>query len=150
MAFVNNDHDNGETLYISKLNDGGNVLGKINMTTLTMSIVGSYSNGASPDLAGTNDGRLFGLFYDTSYIIKQINKTNGQFLSQYRLGQSNVGNSWSLTLLAPYNSKFFLFAGYNNYIDISIFDPSTNITTKQTIVPQLFLIKAATSTCLGT
>ena len=110
MAFVNNDHDNDETLYyISKLNDGRNVLGRINMTTLTMSIVSNYNTGSSPDLAGTNDGRLFGLFYDTSYIIKQINKTNGQFLSQYRLGQSKCWQFMGFNIASSVQFEIFSF-----------------------------------------
>ena len=148
MAFVSNDNDTGETLYMGQINDGGYTLGKTNISSLTTSVVGNYTNVTSPDLTGTNDGRLFGFSYDTSVSFVQLNKTNAQSIVKYPTGLQFA--TFQSSAFAYYNSKFFLLLTDNNYTNISIYDPSTNITTLQKTMSPITLFNNAASTCLGT
>ena len=148
MAFVKNDNDAGEVLYISKDNGNGGVLATIDLNSLNVSKVGNYNDGSFADLGGTNDGKLFGFFADSSYIIKQINKTNAQILSQYPLPEPLLIGSNNYAF-APYGLKFFYFLGSGNSTDIHYFDTTTNISSLIETVPTL-LYNAATSVCLDT
>jgi hypothetical protein len=79
---------NSETLFVSD-NDGpgghdvpggGKGLGKIDLTTMTMTPVGIYTGvntGYNAELTGTGDGKLYGFFTTTPGDIAQIDKTTG-------------------------------------------------------------------------
>jgi hypothetical protein len=150
MAFVKSTTDDNENLYISKQNDPPNVLGTIDLTTLSLSIVGNYSSLQTyADLTGTNDGRLFGVFQTDNFTIAQINATNADIIAQYPLNISSTITSEPNYGFAAYDSNFLFFSGNGNNTDIYLFDPSTNTTTMLTTVPQV-INGAAVSTCYGT
>ena len=148
MSFVKNDNDAGEVLYISKNNDNGGVLATIDLNSLNVSKVGNYNDGSFADIGGTNDGKLFGLFADSLFIIKQINKTNAQILSQYPLPEPSYTDSTHYAF-APYGSKFFYFLGTGDSTDIHYFDTTTNISSLVETVP-IIVFSATTSGCLDT
>ena len=145
MAFVKNETDSSEDLYVSY----GSVMGKVELNRLTGSIVGNYTNGSSPALSGANDGRLFGLFLETPFVIRQLDKTNAQFINQYPLPYRFDGTLYNFAYV-PFNSSFLLMSGYSNFTVMSVFDPSTNTNTNLTSLPVSNFYRGAVSTCFGT
>jgi hypothetical protein len=149
MTFVKSSTDTSETLYVSQQDEFNATLGKIDLTTFALSVVGNYSElDTYADLAGTNDGRLFGLFNARPYTIAQIDTTNAQILSQYSLNSSSDYDTNPNYGFTVYNTRFFVFEGNGNYSDLLTFDLSTNTTTLQNTIPQI-ISGATSSSCLG-
>jgi len=148
MTFVKNDLVNDETLYITEQYPGNNTLGKIDITTLILSVVGNFTVTGVQDLTATSDGRLFAILGTTSYIIGAVDKTTANITAQYPLGISipinyNFG-------FAAYGSQFLLFSGNSsNSTNLYLFNPSSNTVT--TIANyQQNIIGGAVSSCFGT
>jgi len=149
MTFVKSSTDTSETLYVSQQTDSNASLAKIDTNSLTLSVVGKYNALSTyAAIAGTNDGRLFGVFDASPYTIAQIGITNAQILSQYPLNLSSE-NDYLNYGFTVYNTRFFFFQGNNSYSNLYTFDLSTNTTTLQQTIPEI-IYGATSSSCLGT
>jgi hypothetical protein len=118
MTFVKSSNDTCESLYVSQQTDSNISLVKIDLTTLTLSVVGEYNALSTyAEITRTNDGRLFGVFDATPYTIAQIDVKNAQILSQYPLNRSseNDNSNYGFTV---YNTRFFFFEGNGSYSDL--------------------------------
>ncbi|MBX3207716.1 MAG: hypothetical protein KF764_21885 [Labilithrix sp.] len=105
MAFATNGDDStDETLYVSGLDilaGGGQGLGKIDLTTMKLTILGDYSGrlaGEGAELTGTGDGRLFGFFTTQPYAtLAEIDKAQGATSNDTSLDGVNTGNAWAFS-----------------------------------------------------
>lgn len=147
IAFVKNTTDNSESLYASNYN----TLKKLNTNSLTVSVVGNFTNGSSPwDLAGTNDGKLYGVSYDNDGTrLTQIDLTTAQSLSQYGL-PVDLNGDFDYFSYVPYKSNFTLLHGSENSTRVILYNAATNTTTNRTVLSMGGLSSLAVSTCLGT
>ena len=149
MTFLRNVPDNSERFVINKQNGRPNALGLINLNTLSLTTINTFSNLSSyGDLAGTADGRLFSVIDTDSYTIARIDPTNATTLDRYPLNIS-VKGAYATYAFAAVNTQFYFFEGNGNYTDIYIFDPATNTTTTRSRIPQV-IYSATASSCLGT
>ena len=151
FTFAKNVTDNSESLFISN----SRTLTKFDVNSLMVSVVGNYTNGTYLDLKGTNDGRLFGVYSQgftgglLTLALPQIDPTNAQFVSQYRLPPINISNV-NFVEYFPYQSNFFYLTSTVNNTFLYLYNPITNTTTNQTTLSTGSLYVAAASTCLGT
>ena len=150
ITFLKSVTGNTETLYASRQSNNNTALAKIDTSSLILTIVGQYSNGTdkNADLAGLNDGRLFGIFDAKPYTIAQIDPTNANILARYPLNRSSTNDdpNYGFTV---FNTKFFFFVGNGTYSDLLIYDLPSNTTTFQYQIPQV-IYGATSSSCLGT
>ncbi len=150
MNFVIDGPHNTERLYISS--DSSNPpygLATIDVDTLEISVIGYYDTiSARGELTGTNDGRLFGLFEGTPFLIAEINRTNGEILSETSQNMIQYTSDSSHFAFAWYLSNFFLFVGNLTFTDIFFFNSSTTTTTKEKTIAN-GIVGAGFSTCLG-
>jgi hypothetical protein len=149
MNFIKDDSNNNERLYISSdSSDPPYRLGTIDIDTLEISVVAYYNAlSARAELAGTNDGRLFGLFEGIPYIIAEINRTNGEILSKTSQNMIQYTSDSSQFAFISYLSNFFLFVGNSSFTDIFLYDSVTKITTKQQRISN-GIVGAGVSTCM--
>jgi hypothetical protein len=149
MNFVKDHSNNNERLYISSdSSDPPYRLGTIDIDTLEISVVAYYNAlSARAELAGTNDGRLFGLFEGIPYIIAEINRTNGEILSKTSQNMIQYTSDSSQFAFISYLSNFFLFVGNSSFTDIFLYDSVTKITTKQQRISN-GIVGAGVSTCM--
>ena len=147
IAFAKNTTDNSESLYASD----GSTLRKLNTNSLSVSVVGSSTNGSYPyDLVGTNDGKLYGVTYGIDgATLSQIDLTTAQSLSKYGLPVDLNGN-FSYFTYVPYQSNFILLSGNQNSTRVILYNAATNTTTNRTVLSTGGLYSVAVSTCLGT
>ena len=149
MNFASDGLTNSETLYLSS--DSSNPpyrLATLDIETLEISIVGYYRGiSARAELTGTNDGRLFGLFEGTPYMIAEINSTSGELVSQTAQDTIRYTSDSSNFAFASYSSNFFLFVGDQSFTDIFLFNSTTRTTTKQTRISN-GIVGSAVSTCI--
>jgi hypothetical protein len=87
-------------------------------------------------LAGTNDGKLFGLFEGTPYIIAEINQTTAEILSK---------TSQDMIRYTSDSSYFFLSVGDNSFTDIFFYNSITKTTVKQTTISNGIIGAAASA-----
>ena len=105
MAFAaNSDGSSDETLYISGLDflaGGGQGLGKIDLKTMKVTMLGDYSGslaGQGAELTGTGEGRLFGFFTTQPHAtLAQIDKSSGATSNDRSLEGVNTGNAWAFS-----------------------------------------------------
>ena len=115
-----------ETLYVVGIEgtDGGKGLGKIDLTSMTLTKIGDFSGdlqGQGAELTGTGDGRLYGFFTtQPSATLAQIDKGTGATSGETPLDGVNTGTAWA-----------FSFWGGDFWFYTSSGEPST-VTRKQT------------------
>jgi hypothetical protein len=133
IHFARDGSSDTERLYISTdSSDTPYRLGTIDIDTLEVSIIGYYyTMSARGELAGTNDGRLFGLFEGIPFIIAEINQTNGEILSKISENMIQYTPDSSHFAFTSYLSDFFLFVGGSSFTDIYLYNSSIGITTKE-------------------
>lgn len=150
MTFLKSASDTTETLYVTQQSNSNTSLAKIDTSTYALTIVGNYSNGTdkNADLAGLNDGRLFGIFDARPFTIAQVDPTSANILARYPLNRSS-GSDFDNYGFTVFNTRFFFFVGNGSYSDLLTYDLSTNTTTLQYSIPQV-IFGATSSSCLGT
>ena len=148
-----------ETLFIDDLGGGG--LGFIDLTTMTLERFGPFTGnlaGASAELAGTGDARLFGFFAGSplgdagSASVTQIDPDSEGPLTQYPLPTVDTGSDWAFSF---YAGDFYLYTA-DKYDEndpdtvVTRFRPSDGSVT--VIDPQLGfrIVGAGSSTCVPT
>lgn len=103
MAFATNGpNPTEETLYISGLVDpDGKGFGKIDLGTLTITMLGDYSNNLAKkaaEMTGTGDGHLYGFFTtQPQATLAEINRENGATSNEKSLAGVSVGNAFAQT-----------------------------------------------------
>jgi hypothetical protein len=104
-----------ETLYVADTDDSGTSghgLGKIDLTTLTLTRVGDYSGvlkGLGAELTGTGDGRLFGFFTsEPDATLAQLDAKVGSTSANKDLRGVNTGNYWAFS---SWGGDFWFYTG---------------------------------------
>jgi hypothetical protein len=146
MGFVSDaPNSEAETLYVADYNGTG--IGKIDLTTMQLSVVGSYSGGLTgpAELTGTGDARLYGFFLGTPVNVAEIDKSNAAILTQAPQPTVNIGSGWAF---AFWGGDFWLFtdpAGFSSQVDR--YQPSTGTTTTVKTGVGTTIVGAGVSTC---
>jgi hypothetical protein len=153
LAFVaNSSGSQQETLFVT---DSPYVAGPVTVKglatvdtqTLKLSFVGEYNTlNARAEMTGTGDGRLFGAFEGTPYVIAQIDKTNATILSQAPQTQINYSPGDSSLAFAFWGGEFWVFVGPGGYTDVFRYNPASGSTTK-VVTEQFEIVGAGVSTC---
>ena len=144
MGYAMNSRDSAEdTLFIA--NDSH--LGAIDLTDFSIRTIGPLEEGM-PELSGTAWGDLWG-FFPQAYPprVAQIDKTNGQLLTQIELPTlSSSANAWAYALWGGYSYIF-----YKSITDSStyVYRISVDGGDLETIVPNSgrYIVGAGVSTC---
>lgn len=149
MNFVQDESNDIERLYLTS--DSSNSpfrLAIMDVDSLEISIISYYESiDARAELTSTSDGRLFGLYEGTPFIIAELNRTNGQILSQTSQNMIQYTSDSSHFAFAAYSSNFFLFVGNGSFTDIFLYD-SISRTTIQKKSISYGIVGAGFSTCL--
>lgn len=149
MNFVRDQSSDTERLYITS--DSSNPpfrLATIDVDSLEISMISSYESiNARAELTSTPDGRLFGLFEGAPFIIAELNRTDGQILSQTSQNLIQYASDSSHFAFAAYSSNFFLFVGNGSSTDIFLYDSTRQTTIQQTRI-SYGIVGAGFSTCL--
>jgi hypothetical protein len=143
-----------ETLFVSDSelttpSTGG--LAKIDTTSLTLTPVGQYDQlmGRRAEMTGTGDGRLFGAFEGSPYVVAEIDKQTAHIKSVAPQNAINYPPDSSNFAFAFWGGDFWLFVGPGTSTDVFQYQPSTNTTTKRT-TETFEIVGAGVSTCAPT
>lgn len=101
MAFTTNDQTS-ETLFVSGLVDtSGKGFGKVDLASLSVSMIGEYSNslaGRAAELTGTGDGRLYGFFMTSPVAtLAEIDPSSGATANEKPLSGVSTGNAFAFS-----------------------------------------------------
>jgi hypothetical protein len=149
-GFATNGGGPSETLYVQ---GGGNFgsstgLASIDTTTFKLTFLGNNSPPiAEGELTGTGDGRLFGFFsFDgLNFNLGEIDKTNGQLLSQ-----TPVGGSVSATggfSVAFWGGDFYFFTAPGGNTVATRYRPTDQSYVVVASLPGATIVGAGVSTC---
>jgi hypothetical protein len=154
MAFsTNGATTTEETLFISGLQDGnlvvGKGLGKIDVATLKLTMVGDYGGGLATkaaELTGTGDGRLFGFFTTSPATLAQIDQLKAATSSDTPLNGVSAGNAFAFTFWGG-DFWFYTTDGHTPSIvtQLKTADGSINVVKKD--VGGFRIVGAGVSTC---
>lgn len=143
MGFAKDDADAGpgapltETLYIA-----GVALGKIDLTSLEVSLIGTGSPGFG-ELTGTGSGTLYA-FLSTGNRIVRLDKANGNILETYR-PDVTIGEGFAF---AQWGGDFWIFtAPKNAHTTVTRYSPATNTSTVMIEDTGMLIVGAGSSTC---
>ncbi|MEL6344800.1 MAG: hypothetical protein AAFV53_16905 [Myxococcota bacterium] len=140
-----------DTLYISansKIGGGGFRLAKIEGGS--PNVVGSYDKlAARAELSGTADGRLFGAFEGSPFVIAEIDPATASVLSMAPQNAIRYSHNSSNFAFAHWGGKFYLFVGQGGATDVYQYAPDTGVTLKVADTP-LTIVGAGVSTCAPT
>jgi len=133
-----------ETLYIADYFGSG--LGKIDTTTLKLTLIGAWDAlpGLSAELTGTGDARLYGFFNDANAIIAGIEKQTGHILNQAPQPSVPIGSGRAF---AFWGGDFWLFTSPSGSTQIDQYSPAsgTTMTVKTNLGTNI--VGAGVSTC---
>jgi hypothetical protein len=127
-------------------------LARIDTSALTLTPVGHYDqgfNGRRAEMTGTGDGRLFGAFEGTPYVVAEIDKTTAQIMSQAPQTPINYPPDSSNFAFAFWGGDFWLFVGPGATTDVFQYQPSNGMTTKRE-TESFEIVGAGVSTCAPT
>ncbi len=145
-----------ETLYIGTASAAAESSPEIDMATMTVVPIGTFSNdnklsGQSAELTGTGDARLFGYFTtENPYVrVAQLDKTTSNVLSDNLLNGVLPPSDWAFSF---WGGDFYLYAapGTNATGNSSVihYTPSTNAVDATYVADVGFsIIGAGVSTC---
>lgn len=152
MGFVS-DNAGGpaETLYLTEADifGGGTRLGKLDPTTLTVSVVGSYDSiTGGADATGTGDGKLFGFFRTSPVTVAEIDTATAKIVNKGNPAVM-IGGAWAF---AFWGGSFWLFTTppLGNGAKLDKFDLATNTTTNVSSNIGFVVVGAGVSTCAPT
>jgi hypothetical protein len=150
---------NDETLFICDLTGGG--LGYIDLTTMTLQRYGPFAGslaGASAELTGTGDARLFGFFEGSplgdagAASVVQIDPTSEAAIKQYSLPTIDTGSDWAFSF---WGGDFYLYTA-DKYDEnapdtvVTRFRPSDGSLTVLDAQLGFRIVGAGSSTCAPT
>jgi hypothetical protein len=137
-----------ETLFVSDSIMHG--LGKIDTGNLTLTKVGAYDKlKARAELTGTGDGRLFGAFEGTPYVVAEIQKAAATIQSEAPQAAINYPPNSSNFAFAFWGGEFFLFVGPGTSTDVFKYSPDDGKTEKIQST-SFVIVGAGVSTCAPT
>jgi hypothetical protein len=155
MGFVADGPDaSTDTLYVSE-NVNGNGLGKIDLSTLTLTAIGPYTGalaGQKAELTGTGKGDLFGFFLTTPAQVASIATTSGSVMNADALNSVTVGTDWAFSF---WGGDFYLYTGNStdtaqNGSTVTRYSPSDGGVTVLSNGLGFFIDGAGVSTCAPT
>ena len=97
-------------------------------------------------MSGTGDGRLYGAFEGSPYVVSEIDKSNAKIKSQAPQTQVQYPPGGSNFAFAFWGGTFWLFVGPGTKTDVFNYDPAGGSTTLKTTVTQV-IVGAGVSTC---
>jgi hypothetical protein len=138
-------------LYVSDSAYGGSTatkgLATIDTGSLALLPIGLYDQlSARAELTGTGDGRLYGAFEGTPYIVAEIDKTNASIKSQAPQTAIQYAPGTSNFAFAFWGGSFWLFVGPGFSTDVFQYDPAAGTTLLKTSVG-FAIVGAGVSTC---
>jgi hypothetical protein len=143
-----------DTLFVSdseltQPSTGG--LAWIDTSSLVLTPVGPYDQltGQRAELTGTGDGRLFGAFEGSPYVVAQIDKTTAHIISVAPQSAINYAPDSSNFAFAFWGGDFWLFVGPGSTTDVFQYQVASNTTTKRE-TEQFEIVGAGVSTCAPT
>lgn len=144
MGFAKDESDGGaplrETLYLA-----GDTLGRLDLSTFEVSVVGSSSPGFG-ELTGTGAGTLYA-FLQTGNRIVRLDKMTGAIVETYR-PDVDIGVGWAF---AQWGGDFWLFTGtHNGRTTVTRYSPATNTSTVVIEDTGMLIVGAGSSTCAPT
>ena len=135
-----------ETLYVSSF-DGAS-LGKIDTSTLELSVVGDYDAiFQSAELTGTGAARLYGFFTTAPPIVAEIAPTTAKILSQAPQPSVDIGTAWAF---AFWGGDFWLFTAPGVASRVDRYRPSDGTTVTMLSNVGFDIVGAGVSTCAPT
>jgi hypothetical protein len=150
MGFsANGPNSNQDTLFVTNSDFSGpsSGLGTIDTQSLSLTRIGAYDQLSSrAEMTGTGDGRLYGAFEGTPYIVAEINKTTAHIKSQAPQSPIQYPPNGSNFAFAFWGGSFWLFVGPGTSTDVFQFDPVKNTTTQVSSVA-FEIVGAGVSTC---
>jgi hypothetical protein len=139
-----------ETLYVSGFDEATMTpqgLGKIDLTTMKLMPIAMYDKlDAAAELTGTGDGKLFGAFALSPFVVAQIDKGTAQILSQAPQAPITYSPSQSNFAFAFWGGDFWLFVGPGSSTDVFHYQVASQTTTKVKTV-SFAIVGAGVSTC---
>ena len=134
---------------------GGNQgLGKLSLTSQTLSPIGPFSgalSGQNAELTGTGDGRLYGFFTTTPIQVAQIDKTTGATSNVVPLSGVELPNYWAFSF---WGGDFYLYTCPSDparTTNVTHYSPSTGTTDTAYMTNIGFrIVGAGVSTCAPT
>jgi len=140
MGFASNSMGSqDETLYVGS--DVGLGLATIDLNTYALTKIGLFDISGRPELTGTGEGKLYGLFEASPYSVAEINKTTASSVSTAPQTVSGVSNF----AFAFWGADFYLFVAK----DVYRYRPSDQTTVKVTTTT-FDVVGAGVSTCAPT
>ncbi|AKU99839.1 hypothetical protein AKJ09_06503 [Labilithrix luteola] len=144
MGFAKDDADGGaplsETLYLA-----GDALGRLDLSTFDVSVVGTSSPGFG-ELTGTGAGTLYA-FVQTGNRIVRLDKVTGGIVETYR-PDADIGAGWAF---AQWGGDFWLFTGtHNGRTTVTRYSPATDTSTVMIEDTGMLVVGAGSSTCAPT
>lgn len=151
MGFsANGPNSNQDTLFVTNSdfsNPATSGLGTIDTQSLTLTHIAAYDQlNSRAEMTGTGDGRLYGAFEGTPYIVAGIDKTTAHIKSQYPQNPIQYPPNGSNFAFAFWGGSFWLFVGPGTSTDVFQFDPTKKSTTKVSSVG-FEIVGAGVSTC---
>lgn len=139
-----------ETLFVSSSDPATAGLAKIDTSSLLLTKLGAYDAlKARAELTGTGDGRLFGAFEGSPYVVAEIDKSQAQIKSQAPQEPIKYPPNASNFAFAFWGGEFYLFVGPGTSTDVFKYDPASGATTKVNSV-SFVIVGAGVSTCAPT
>lgn len=138
-----------DTLFVSDSDYAGTTKGlaMVDTQSLVLTPVGMYDKiDARAEMTGTGDGKLYGAFEGTPYVVAQIDKGKATILSQAPQSQIQYAPGASNFAFAFWGGSFWLFVGPGTQTDVFQYDPAAGTTSLRTTVPQV-IVGAGVSTC---
>jgi hypothetical protein len=142
----NNDGTDSETLFVSGTTGSG--VGKINASN-TLNPIAGFSpgvfTGASAELTGTGDGRLYGYFTTTPVQVGQIDKTTGVVTNGKVITGLATPSAWAFSF---WGGSFYLYAADFGNTNVTKYNPATGAIDNSYMVDIGFrIVGAGVSTC---
>lgn len=137
-----------DTLFVSQSDFLGGTIGlaTIDTQSLVLTPIGMYDQmNARAELTGTGDGKLYGAFEGTPYVVAQIDKSNAKILSQASQGPVQATPGSSNFAFAFWGGSFWLFVGDGTKTDVFQYDPKGTTALKKT--DSSVIVGAGVSTC---
>jgi hypothetical protein len=154
MAYVATDTTSNEQLYLTgSYASAAAGLGLVDTTSGVLSPIGQYPGalrGASAELTGTGDGRLFGLFTVSPVTLVEIEPQTGAVVSQTQFPDLALSNASSFAF-SFWGGKFYFYTYPNagsSSTNVSEYDPSTRTLDASFMIDVgIVVVGAGVSTC---
>ncbi len=134
-----------ETLYVTSINSAAG-LGRIEgAQVVPLGPFGSPFDGASAELTGTGDARLYAFFTSVPVEVAELSKAAGQVMSHTPLPSVEVPNAWAFSF---WGGDFYLYTAALGNSRVNRYRPSDGTVDTNYMVDVGFrIVGAGVSTC---